>query len=144
MLMHAVALPLLYYKIERFDFLQFRWFYYLRNNMKKRDVGKLIIIYRDLHTQSERSLWVALRHQNKVWNFGSVTFDITSFVYKVKNSSSVYSRYYYTESNRSYHFYISVSTSQIGLGRRVTSFHRVLIVFSRLCANVRTYENEVK
>ena len=48
-------------------------------------MGKLSIIYRDVETQSERILWQVRSNQGNVWKYGSVTFDITSFQYKVKN-----------------------------------------------------------
>ena len=47
-------------------------------------MGKLSIIYRDVETQSERILWQVQGSQGNVWKYGSVTFDITSFQYKVK------------------------------------------------------------
>ena len=47
-------------------------------------IGKLSIIYKDLETQSERLLWQATGNQGNVWKFENVTFDITSFLYKVK------------------------------------------------------------
>ena len=50
-------------------------------------MGKLSIIYQDLNNQSERILWQVASGQERGWKFGSVTFDITSFLYKVKNFS---------------------------------------------------------
>ena len=51
----------------------------------KYGMGKLSIMYKDVETQSERILWQAEGNQGNVWKYGSVTFDITSFQYKVKN-----------------------------------------------------------
>ena len=46
-------------------------------------LGTLSIIYKDLETQDERLLWRVEGDQGDAWKFGSVTFDFTSFLYKV-------------------------------------------------------------
>ena len=50
------------------------------------DKDSLKIIYKDLQDQSERILWQVKLFRGEYWHFGSVTFNVTSFLYKVEIS----------------------------------------------------------
>ena len=52
-------------------------------------IGKLSVIYKDVDTRSERTLWQIEGNQGSGWKYGSVTFDITSFRYKVKKNALI-------------------------------------------------------
>ena len=64
--------------------VQVRWFYNMHSS-HSHDVGKLRVIYKDVSNQQEKILWQIQGNQGRYWKFGSVTFDITSFLYQVRH-----------------------------------------------------------
>jgi len=61
----------------------FRWYYHMFYRYWYSDKDSLKIIYKDLQDQSERILWQVKLFRGEYWHFGSVTFNVTSFLYKI-------------------------------------------------------------
>ncbi len=69
-----------------FSLMQFRWFYHMYDDHND-GMGKLNIVYHDLLNLTMRTIWTKEGNQGDKWNYGTVTFDVDSFLYQVSDDS---------------------------------------------------------